>query len=118
MDATRVALHPSGLAPRIVNLAEWSSYLLRRLDHQILAGPDAGLAQLAGEARGYPDLGAVVDVEDVDGAGAFIDAVDEAVGSAASAKTPGQRAGQGLTHPVRVLSQRGVAELGPGGGAA
>ena len=31
---------PAGLAPRIVNLAEWSAYLLRRLDHQILAGAD------------------------------------------------------------------------------
>jgi hypothetical protein len=34
----------------------WSSYLLRRLDHQILAGADAGLAELADEARGYPGV--------------------------------------------------------------
>ena len=51
VNALRLALHPSGLAPRIVNLAEWSSCLLRRLDHQILAGADAGLAKLADEAR-------------------------------------------------------------------
>jgi transcriptional regulator with XRE-family HTH domain len=56
VNALRLALHPSGLAPRIVNLAEWSSYLLRRLDHQILAGADAGLAELADEARGYPGV--------------------------------------------------------------
>lgn len=56
VNALRLALHPSGLAPRIVNLAEWSAYLLRRLDHQILAGADAGLAQLADEARGYPGV--------------------------------------------------------------
>ena len=56
VNALRVALHPSGLAPRIVNLAEWSAYLLRRLDHQILATPDAGLAELASEARGYPGV--------------------------------------------------------------
>jgi transcriptional regulator with XRE-family HTH domain len=56
VNALRLALHPSGLAPRIVNFAEWSSYLLRRLDHQILAGADAGLAKLAGEARGYPGV--------------------------------------------------------------
>jgi len=54
VNALRVALHPSGLAPRIVNLAEWSASLLRRLDHQILASPDPGLAELASEARGYP----------------------------------------------------------------
>jgi len=54
VNALRLALHPSGLAPRIVNLAEWSAYLLRRLDHQILASPDAGLEKLADEARRYP----------------------------------------------------------------
>ncbi len=58
VNALRVALHPSGLAPKIVNLAEWSAYLLRRLDHQILASPDAGLAELASEARGYPGVAA------------------------------------------------------------
>jgi transcriptional regulator with XRE-family HTH domain len=56
VNALRLALHPSGLAPRIVNLAEWSAYLLRRLDHQILAGPDDGLAKLADEARRYPGV--------------------------------------------------------------
>jgi transcriptional regulator with XRE-family HTH domain len=56
VNALRVALHPSGLAPKIINLAEWSAYLLRRLDHQILVGPDAGLAELASEARGYPGV--------------------------------------------------------------
>jgi hypothetical protein len=39
-----------------VNLAEWSAYLLRRLDHQMLTAPDPGLAQLAGEARSYPGV--------------------------------------------------------------
>ena len=56
VNALRLALHPSGLAPRIVNLAEWSAYLLRRLDHQILAGGDARLAELADEARSYPGV--------------------------------------------------------------
>jgi transcriptional regulator with XRE-family HTH domain len=56
VNALRLALHPSGLAPRIVNLAEWSAYLLRRLDHQILAAGDAELAELAREARSYPGI--------------------------------------------------------------
>lgn len=56
VNALRLALHPSGLAPQIVNLAKWSAYLLRRLDHQMLTAPDARLAQLAGEARRYPGV--------------------------------------------------------------
>jgi hypothetical protein len=38
-----------------VNLAEWSAYLLRRLDQMLTTG-DAGLAGLAREARGYPGV--------------------------------------------------------------
>lgn len=56
VNALRLALHPSGLAPQIVNLAEWSAYLLRRLDHQMLTAPDPGLEQLASEARSYPGV--------------------------------------------------------------
>jgi transcriptional regulator with XRE-family HTH domain len=56
VNALRLALHPSGLAPRIVNLAEWSAYLLRRLDHQMLTAADARLAELAGEVRSYPGV--------------------------------------------------------------
>ena len=41
VNALRMALHPNGLAPRIINLAEWSSYLLRRLDHQVLVTGEA-----------------------------------------------------------------------------
>src|ERR1044071_2593549 len=32
VNALRVSLHPDGLAPRIVNFAEWASHLLSRLD--------------------------------------------------------------------------------------
>jgi MmyB-like transcription regulator ligand binding domain len=54
---TGLALHPSGLAPAIVNLAQWSAYLLRRVDQQVLATGESGLAQLAAEVRGYPGIG-------------------------------------------------------------
>jgi transcriptional regulator with XRE-family HTH domain len=53
VNALRMALHPNGLAPRIINLAEWSGYLLRRLDHQVLVTGDASLAALAEEVRSY-----------------------------------------------------------------
>jgi len=56
VSALRAALHPAGLGPRIVNLTEWSAYLLRRLDHQLLATGDPGLAELAREVRGYPGV--------------------------------------------------------------
>jgi hypothetical protein len=55
-NAIRIALHPKGLAPRIVNLADWSGYLLRRLDHQVLVTGDESLAALAEEARSYPGV--------------------------------------------------------------
>ena len=53
VNALRMALHPNGLAPRIINLADWSGYLLRRLDHQVLVTGDASLAALAEEVRSY-----------------------------------------------------------------
>ena len=59
VNALRLALHPAGLAPRIANLAEWSDYLLRRLEQQILVTGDRGLTALADEVRAYPGVGEV-----------------------------------------------------------
>src|SRR3546814_16315131 len=49
----RVARHPKGLAPHIVNRGEWRAHLLERLDHQIDASADAGLIALRDELAGY-----------------------------------------------------------------
>src|SRR5436190_788154 len=49
VNALRVSLHPDGLAPRIVNLAEWSAHLLTRLHRQHLATGDNTLATLYDE---------------------------------------------------------------------
>jgi transcriptional regulator with XRE-family HTH domain len=54
VNAMRIALHPAGLAPRIVNLAEWRAHLLDRLRRQITVSADPVLLQLFGELRGYP----------------------------------------------------------------
>jgi transcriptional regulator with XRE-family HTH domain len=54
MNVLRLSLHPQGLAPRIVNLAQWRAHLLTRLAHQVEASGDATLAALADELRGYP----------------------------------------------------------------
>jgi hypothetical protein len=34
-NALRVTLHPGGMAPRILNFAQWSSHLLERLRRQV-----------------------------------------------------------------------------------
>ncbi len=55
-NALRIALSPRGLAPRISNLAEWSSYLLARLRRDIEATRDAYLEGLYDELTGYPGV--------------------------------------------------------------
>lgn len=54
VNALRVALHPGGLAPRTVNLAEWRNHLLDRLRRQVEATADPLLVALLEELRGYP----------------------------------------------------------------
>jgi transcriptional regulator with XRE-family HTH domain len=53
-NVMRVALHPDGMAPRIVNFAEWRAHLLERLRHQASVTGDAALAALYEEVSGYP----------------------------------------------------------------
>ncbi len=57
-NALRVSLHPDGMAPRIVNFAEWATHLLERLDRQIAVTGDPDLGALAEELRTYPGVGA------------------------------------------------------------
>ncbi|MDG4788370.1 helix-turn-helix transcriptional regulator [Micromonospora sp. WMMD1102] len=54
VNALRLALHPAGLAPRIVNLGEWRAHLLGRLRRQVAQSGDPELAELYGELRAYP----------------------------------------------------------------
>jgi hypothetical protein len=53
VNVMRLALHPSGLAPRTVNLAEWRAHLLERLRLQIEISGDPVLIDLLAELRGY-----------------------------------------------------------------
>ena len=53
-NAMRVALHPDGVAPRIVNLGEWRAHLLERLGRQVVLSGDAELAALLEEVSSYP----------------------------------------------------------------
>ncbi len=53
-NALRVALHPAGLAPRILNLGEWRAHLLAQLRRQMAAAVDPALADLHAELLDYP----------------------------------------------------------------
>jgi len=54
VNALRLALHPDGLAPQILNLGEWRAHLLDRLRRQVAATHDPQLAALLTELRAYP----------------------------------------------------------------
>ncbi len=56
MNVLRLSLHPQGLAPSIVNLAQWRGHLFERLSHQIAATADAALIALLAELRELPAL--------------------------------------------------------------
>jgi transcriptional regulator with XRE-family HTH domain len=55
-NALRIALHPRGMAPRTLNLAEWSGHLLRRLRREAQATGDPRLLSLHDELAGYPGV--------------------------------------------------------------
>jgi transcriptional regulator with XRE-family HTH domain len=57
VNVLRLSLHPDGLAPRIVNFAEWSEHLMERLDRQIATSQEPGLTALAAELRTLPGVG-------------------------------------------------------------
>ncbi|HWM47683.1 MAG TPA: helix-turn-helix transcriptional regulator [Xanthobacteraceae bacterium] len=53
VNVLRLSLNPKGLAPRIVNLAEWRAHLIERLRRQIDVTADAVLGELLHELCGY-----------------------------------------------------------------
>jgi len=54
VNVLRLSLHPDGLAPRTINLADWRRHVFARLQRQIDLTGDQGLAGLLDELRGYP----------------------------------------------------------------
>jgi transcriptional regulator with XRE-family HTH domain len=54
VNVLRLSLHPEGMAPRIVNLAEWRDHLLFRLRRQYADSADERLADLTKELSTYP----------------------------------------------------------------
>jgi transcriptional regulator with XRE-family HTH domain len=54
VNVLRLSLHPDGLAPHIINLAQWRHHLMLRLRRQIDLTADAGLIALEEELASYP----------------------------------------------------------------
>lgn len=62
------------------------------------------------------DLGAVVNVEDVDNAAVLVDPVDDAIRAAPGTMATGERPKQRLANPIRIDCKRGIAKLQHGSG--
>jgi hypothetical protein len=57
-NTLRISLHPDGLAPRIANLAEYSSHLLHLVAREAAATADPALVALHEELATYPGVDA------------------------------------------------------------
>ncbi|WP_280829496.1 helix-turn-helix transcriptional regulator [Mycobacterium sp. OTB74] len=73
-NALRISLHPSGLAPRIRNLAQWRHHVISRLQREVTTSASAELQDLLDEIEAYPggnsgtaDLGGVAVPLQIDG---------------------------------------------------
>ncbi len=86
LNVLRLSLHPSGLAPRIVNLEQWRSHILTRLHRQIELSGDEKLTALLEELRAYGAPG----------------------GKASSPKTVQELDYAGVVIPMRLQSPHGV----------
>jgi transcriptional regulator with XRE-family HTH domain len=57
INVMRLSLHPRGLAPLIVNLAQWRAHLIERLRRQLRASFDPAIERLLREVEAYPAPG-------------------------------------------------------------
>lgn len=67
VNVLRLTLDPNGIAPRIVNLAEWRAHLCDRVRRQLDAAPDAEVQRLLEELQSGPGPTATADGEAADG---------------------------------------------------
>lgn len=59
VNVLRLALHPEGMAPRVVNLAAWGRHIVESVRARAAAHPDPGLDALLAELSGYLPPGVV-----------------------------------------------------------
>jgi DNA-binding transcriptional MerR regulator len=127
----QVAAWWTGAETQHADRREMASYLVDRLNgkrplmHEIAvrAIPARNLLTLLLSVRGSSlwavvDLGAMIDVENVNDAAALVDPVDDAIGAAAGTMTTCQRPEQRLADPLRVDRKCGLAQLEHRGGDA
>ena len=57
VNTLRVSLHPDGLAPRIVNFAEYAQHVVTLVHRAASLSGDHVLDELEAELRGYPGVG-------------------------------------------------------------
>lgn len=54
VNLMRLALHPAGLAPRVINFGEWRAHLIARLREQVAVSGDPALSDLLSEVTAFP----------------------------------------------------------------
>jgi transcriptional regulator with XRE-family HTH domain len=54
VNLIRLALHPAGLAPHVINFGEWRAHLIARLREQVAVSGDLVLSDLLSEVTAYP----------------------------------------------------------------
>jgi transcriptional regulator with XRE-family HTH domain len=62
-NTLRVALHPRGMAPHVVNFEQWSAHLLARLRRRAAVTADAELEALYRELAAYPSVAVAAEHE-------------------------------------------------------
>jgi transcriptional regulator with XRE-family HTH domain len=55
VNVRRVALHPRGLAPRVLNFAQWGRHVIEMIHHDVSRRPDPAQSELLIELEGYLD---------------------------------------------------------------
>jgi transcriptional regulator with XRE-family HTH domain len=71
-NVLRLALHPEGMAPQIINLGEWRAHLLAQLRRQLAVVADPELTELYRELAAYPCDDEEPDIELTPSAGNLI----------------------------------------------
>jgi len=54
-NGMRIALHPEGMAPRILNWSEWRHHILRRIDRQARLTGEPAMAEMSEELAAFPN---------------------------------------------------------------
>ncbi len=65
INVLRLSLHPEGLAPQILNLAQWRSHVIGRLGREATVSGSPVLANLQAELLAYPGGLADYDIDEI-----------------------------------------------------